>query len=179
MKRVVAILVLGLIALGVQGGMAMFLPRQLCPDLGLLVVIAVGLHWQEATRGMIVASALGFAADFLSSSIFGAHALLRVLAYATTAVGRSQIDLRGGIALGLFAGGTTIAYGVGLLALMSLIGGAKQEGPWTGFGGMFPHALVTAVAAPLISSLVSRVSEWADGESSRPGLQIDASRSRS
>lgn len=179
MKRAAAIFVLGLVALGVQGGMAKLLPRELCPDLGLLVVIAIGLHWQEATRGLFVASALGFAADFLSSSIFGAHALLRVLAYAMTAVGRSQMDLRGGVALGLFAGGVTIAYGVALLALMSLVGGAGGESAWSGIGAMFPHALITAIAAPPISNLVSRVSEWADGEASRPGLQIDASRSRS
>ena len=99
MKRGLAVLALGLIALGVQGGMAMSIPRALCPDLGLLVVIAIGLHWREATGGLFLASALGFTADILSSSIFGAHALLRVLVYATTALTRSQMDLRSGAAL--------------------------------------------------------------------------------
>lgn len=179
MKRVVAIIILGLIALGVQGGMAKVVPREICPDLGLLVVIAVGLHWQETTRGLIVASVLGFAADFLSSSVFGAHALLRVIAYALTTVGRSQMDLRGGLALGLFAGSLTLVYALALLSLMSLIEAPGHESAWTGFGGMFPQAVVNAIVAPLISGLVSRVSEWADGESSRPGLQIDAGRSRS
>ena len=179
MKRVLVIFALGLIALGVQAGLAKILPRELCPDLGLLVVIAIGLHWQETTRGLIVASALGFAADFLSSSLFGAHALLRVVAYAMTTVGRSQMDLRSGLALALFAGGLTVAYAMGLLGLMSIVDGPGQKTAWTGIGGMFPHAVVTAIAAPVISSLVSRLSEWADGEASRPGLQIDASRARS
>ena len=179
MKRVLVIFALGLVALGVQGGLAKILPRELCPDLGLLVVIAMGLRWQETTRGLLVASALGFAADFLSSSLFGAHALLRVVAYAMTTVGRSQMDLRSGLALALFAGGITVAYAMGLLGLMSIVEGPGQKAAWTGIGGVFPHAVVTAIAAPVISSLVSRLSEWADGEASRPGLQIDASGARS
>lgn len=179
MRRVLALLVFGLIALGVQSGLATVLPRQFCPDLGLLVVIAMGLHWQEATRGLLVASALGFAADFLSSSIFGAHALLRLLAYVTTALVRSQMDLRSGVALGLFVGGVTIFYGLGLFSLMGIFGFSLHESWWSGIGGMFPQAVVNALLAPLVSSLVGRLSEWAEGESSRPGLEIDASRSRS
>ncbi len=177
MKRVLAVLVLGLLALGVQGGLALVLPRALCPDLGLLVVIAIGLHWQETTPGLFVASALGFAADLLSSSIFGAHALLRVLAFATTAMARSKMDLRGGAVLALFVAGVTILYALGLLVLMRFFSGAGEGTLWPSLAGVFPHALVNAVLAPLVSTLVVRVCERVEGEASRPGLELDANRS--
>jgi len=174
MKRGLAVLALGLIALGVQGGIAMAIPRVLCPDLGLLVVIAIGLHWREATGGLFLASALGFAADILSSSIFGAHALLRVLAYATTALTRSQMELRSGAALALFAGAMTIFYAVGLLLLMRFFGSSGEGFQWSGIGALFPHIAVNAIMAPLVSAVLVRVCEWAEGEANRPGLELDA-----
>lgn len=177
MKRGLAVFVLGVVALGIQGGVALVIPRVLCPDVGLLVVIAIGLHWRDATSGLFVASALGFTADILSGSIFGAHALLRVLTYATTALVRSQIDLRGGVALGLFAAGMTIFYALGLFVLVQFFGGAVDGLRWPGIGGLFPHALVNAVFAPVVSAILLRVFAWADGEASRRGLQIDPRRS--
>jgi rod shape-determining protein MreD len=176
MKRGLAVLALGLIALGVQGGMAMSIPRPLCPDLGLLVVIAIGLHWREATGGLFLASALGFTADILSTSIFGAHALLRVLVYAATALTRSQMDLRSGAALALFSGGMTILHSLGLISLMQFFGAAGEGPTWSGIGALFPHAAINAIFAPIVSAILLRVCDWAEGEASRPGLEIDATR---
>lgn len=176
MKRVVAVLVLGLLALGVQGGLALALPRSLCPDLGFLVVLAIGLHWQQVTAGLFVASALGFAADLLSSSIFGAHALLRVVAFAITALARSQMDLRGGVAFALFAGGITVLYALCLLVLTRLSVGAEDGFPWWEFSGAFPHALVNGLLAPFVSTWVVRVCDRLEGEANRPSLEIDPGR---
>lgn len=176
MKRGLAVLALGLIALGVQGGIAMAIPRVLCPDLGLLVVIAIGLHWRETTSGLFFASALGFVADILSSSIFGAHALLRVLTYSATALTRRRMDLRSAAALALFAGVMTIFYALGLIVLMRFFGGPGEGLQWPGIGALFPHVAVNAIFAPLVSAALVRVCEWAEGEASRPGLQIDAKR---
>lgn len=176
MKRGLAVLAFGLIALGVQGGIAMAIPRVLCPDLGLLVVIAIGLHWGENTGGLLLASALGFAADVLSSSIFGAHALLRVLVYATTALTRSQLELRSGAALALFAGAMTIFYAGGLVLLMRFFGSTGEAVRWSGIGALFPHIAVNAIMAPFVSALLVRVCEWAEGEANRPGLELDAKR---
>ena len=41
------------------------------------------------------------------------------------------------------------------------------------------HLEVDQFFDEFVSSLVGRLSEWADGEPSRPGLEIDATRSRS
>jgi rod shape-determining protein MreD len=174
MKRWLAVLLFGLLALGIQGGLAMVVPRQLCPDLGLLVVIAIGLHWQDATSGLLISSVLGFIADLLSSSIFGAHALLRVLVFTTTAVSRQRMDLRGGLAMALFAGGMTILYALGLFLLMGFFGTQPEGVRWSGIGGLLPHALINAICAPAISGILIRICEWTDGEASRRGLEMDA-----
>lgn len=176
MKRLLSVLVVGLVALGIQSGLSMVIPRQLCPDLGLLVVIAIGLHWRDVTSGLFIASVLGFTADMLSSSIFGGHALMRVLIYAATAISRQRMDLRSGVALALFAGGMTIFYALGLFVLMRFFGADSNGFRWTGIGGLFPHTFVNAVCAPLVSALVLRVCEWADGEASPRGLEIEARR---
>lgn len=177
MRRLLAVLVIGLIALGVQGGLAMLVPRQLCPDLGLLVVIAIGLHWRDATSGMFIAAGLGFTADVLSSSIFGGHALLRLLVFAMTTLSRRRMDLQGGVAMALFVGAMTVAYTLGLFLLMRFFGAASDGFRWSGIGGLFPHALVNAVCAPMVSAMLIRICDWADSEGSRRGLVIDAGRS--
>ncbi len=174
MKRGLAVVVLGLLALGVQAGLALVVPRELCPDLGLLVVIAMGLHWHQATSGLLVAFALGLAADLLSSSILGAHALLRVLVFATTALARSQVNLRGGATLALFAAGMTILCAAALFSLIRFFGGAGEGPRWPDVGGLLPHAFINAVFAPVVSTVLVRVCEWVEGEASRRGLEIDA-----
>jgi rod shape-determining protein MreD len=170
-------LIIGLFALGVQSGLAMVVPRQICPDLGLLVVIAIGLYWRDATSGLFIAAGLGFTADLLSSSIFGGHALLRVLVYAATTLSRQRMNLRGGAALGLFAGGMTIAYALGLFLLMRFFVAASGGFSWPEIGSVLPHSLVNAVCAPAVAALLIRVCDWADGEASRRGLNIDTGRS--
>ncbi len=180
MKRTVAVFVLGLLALGVQGGLAMVVPRSLCPDLGLLVVLAIGLHWLEVTPGMFVASGLGFAADLLSSAIFGAHALLRVLAFSLTAVARRQMDLRGGATFALFAGGITILNAIGLMLVLRFFtpsgGDTSAFSLWAVFSGVLPHAAINACLAPIVSAVVVWVCDRVEGEASRPGIEIDARR---
>jgi len=183
LKRIVAVFVLGLLALGVQGGLAMVLPRSLCPDLGLLVVLAIGLHWLDVTRGMFVATALGFAADLLSSAILGAHALLRLLSFSLTALARSQMDLRGGATFALFAGGMTLINAAGLMLLLRFFtpGGADVVGysAWGLVSGVLPQAAVNASLAPLVSLLVIWLDEKLEGEASRPGIELDARRAGS
>ncbi|MFT5442449.1 MAG: rod shape-determining protein MreD [Myxococcota bacterium] len=176
MKRALAAFLIGLFALGLQAGLATSIPRELCPDLGLLVVLAVGLHWDDATSGLLVSSALGFAADLLSAAVFGTHALLRVLVFTITAVVRSQVDLRGGAMLALFAAGVTLLYSLGVLFLSGLTAGSNEGVSWSGLGGMFPHALINGLFAPLVYALVSRACDRAEGEANRPGLEIDAHR---
>lgn len=183
MKRILAVFVLGLLALGIQGGLAMVFPRALCPDLGLLVVLAIGLHWLEVTPGMFVSTALGFAADLLSSAIFGAHALLRLLSFVLTSLARSQMDLRGGATFAMFAAGLTVLNALGLMLLVRFFSPVGGEGSgysmWAVVSGVFPHALVNACFAPIVSALVLWVCDRVEGEARGPGIELDARRSTS
>jgi len=174
-KRGLAVIALGLIALGIQGGLAAVLPRELCPDLGLLVVVVLGLHAQNWASGFVLASALGYAADLLSGSLFGAHALLRILAFCAASLVRSQLNLRGSLPLAFFVGCLTILYALALIGLTSFFG-AAAELHWGTLKLLIPQAIVNAVVAPSIARLMLWVWERLEGEPARRRLELDARR---
>jgi rod shape-determining protein MreD len=175
-KRGMAVMAIGLFALGIQGGLASFLPREFCPDLGLLVVLALGLQVQSWTSGFILATALGYAADLLSGSLFGAHALLRLLTFCASTLVRSQFNVRGAIPLGIFAGSMTMLNAMGLLGLMDFFG-PETDFRWGSLSPLIIQALVNAVAITPVSKLMSWMWERLEGEPVRRGLELDARRS--
>jgi len=75
-KRTSLILLIGIAAPVFQGVLNTFVPARFAPDLGFLVVIALGLHWRSTAGGLVLAATLGFAADLLSGSLLGQQALL-------------------------------------------------------------------------------------------------------
>ena len=83
MRQLLAMGALGVLALVIQSALATFVPPPYCPDLGLLVVIAIGLRWRGLTVGLLLAALLGFAADIMSGTLMGQHALLRMVAFAS------------------------------------------------------------------------------------------------
>jgi cell shape-determining protein MreD len=174
-KRGLAMLAVGLVALGIQGGLATFLPRELCPDLGLLVVLALGLQIQSWTIGFALATVLGYSADLLSGSLFGAHALLRLLTFCSAALVRSQLNLRGTVPLGLFAAVVTMLYAVGLFALTGFFGSASEV-RWGSLSLLIPQALVNAFAIPFVFKIVAWLWDRLEGEPVRRGLELDARR---
>ena len=60
MKRALLFLVLGLFCPMLQGALIAHLPRVLCPDLSLLVVMALALCWRSTAGGLLVAGSAGF-----------------------------------------------------------------------------------------------------------------------
>ena len=81
MTRALAVLALGLLAVIVQGAVAVVLQPPWCPDFALLVVLAIGLRWPGFTSGLLLVSALGYAADIVSGGLRGGHALLRMFVF--------------------------------------------------------------------------------------------------
>jgi cell shape-determining protein MreD len=71
-----AVLFLGLAMTMIQGAIPFVISPPWCPDLCMLVVIAVGLYWRRWYSGLLLAMALGFFADVLSGSLLGTHALV-------------------------------------------------------------------------------------------------------
>lgn len=174
MKRILGMLVAGLLVLALQGALATFLPPALCPDLGLLFVLAVGLCWEGAASGLVVAALLGYAADLLSGSMLGQHALLRLLVFSTAFLTCRQINLRGALPLVSFAAAVCVAYALGAAVLTAFFWGEEALRPgW--LGDLLPHVLVTAILAPWAASSVGWLWAWLGDEAAgRRSLQLDA-----
>ena len=156
MKQGIALCLLGLLALMLQGALATLLGPSLCPDLGLLVVIALGLRWPNLASGIWLAAGLGYASDLLSGSLLGQHALLRGLAFLGARLGSRQLKLRGALPRTVFVGAVSVLYGVALVSLTDFFTGGIDL-RWRWFGGLLVHSAVNALLAPWISSLVQRV----------------------
>ena len=155
MKRVFGLLGLGAVALTLQGAVATFVPARFCPDLGFLLVVALGLAWRSPVGGVCVAAAIGFATDLLSGSLLGQHALLRLAAYATARFGSRHLNLRGPLPQAAFDAGLTGANAVALTLLTSFFS------PGSGASivvvrELLPQAVVNAVFAPLVAYGVER-----------------------
>ena len=93
MRRAATLVVLGLLALLLQGGLATHVPRPLLPDLAFLVVVTCGLHLPGAL-GILSAAWLGYSADLLSGAPPGEHALLWVGVWGLTGFVNRRLDLR-------------------------------------------------------------------------------------
>jgi rod shape-determining protein MreD len=173
-KRTLGILAAGLFVLALQGALATFLPHSLSPDLGLLYVVAVSLCWEGAVSGLVVAALLGYAADLLSGSMLGQHALLRLLVFSATYLSCRQINLRGALPLISFAAAVCFVYALGAGLLTAFFTGENVLPPhW--LADLLPHLLVTALLAPWVSSSVARLWAWLGDEASgRRSLQLDA-----
>jgi rod shape-determining protein MreD len=176
-KRTLAVLFIGIAAPMVQGALNTFVPARFTPDLGFLIVIALGLHWRSAGGGLVIAAALGFAADLLSGSLLGEQALLRLVAFGVARFASRHLNLRGALPQAIFVLVFTAvnALGVGLLNTF-----------FTSRGGIDlvmlrdlpPHALINALFAPLVSRAVEAVATtFGDDEGGRRLLRL-APRSR-
>jgi rod shape-determining protein MreD len=171
-KRTSLILLIGIAAPVLQGALNTFVPARFAPDLGLLVVIALGLHWRSTAGGLALAATLGFAADLLSGSLLGQQALLRLLAFGAARFASGHLNLRGAVPQSLFVLGLTA---------MNAHGIATQNVFFTAGGGfdlvmlrdLLSHALVNALFASPVSRLVETVANsFGDDEGSRRGLRL-------
>jgi rod shape-determining protein MreD len=176
-KQSVALLLIGIAALMVQGALNTFVPARFTPDLGFLIVIALGLHWRSAGGGFVIAAALGFAADLLSGSLLGEQALLRLLAFGTARFASRHLNLRGAVPQAVFVLIFTAVNALGIGLLNSF---------FTSRGGfdlvmlrdLPPHAAINALFAPLVSRVVEAVaSALGDDDGGRRLLRL-APRSR-
>jgi len=163
----------GLVVLALQGALATFLPPALCPDLGLLYVLAIALCWKGAAGGLVVAALLGYSADLVSGSMFGQHALLRLLVFSASFLGCRHINLKGALPLVCFAAVICVAYALGAGLLTAFFWGDQLLRPrW--LADLLPHVLVTAALAPGVASAVAWLWAWlGDASAARRLLQLD------
>jgi rod shape-determining protein MreD len=159
LKRALVLLALGALAPMIQGALGVFVPLHYFPDLGLLLVVGLGLCWRSTAVGVSLAAALGLVADLLSGSLLGLHVLLRILAFGAARVGSQQLNLRGVRPRAIFVAALTVANALGSAALSSFFGvgsGVDREM----LRELAPRALINGACAPLLIWLVERVSLW-------------------
>ncbi len=147
----------GLGSLLLQGALSRYLPPAAVPDFALLVVVGAGLHF-TAARGMLVSTAIGFAADWLSGALLGQQALLRLVIFGVTRAANRRLHLRRPLPLGIFAAAATAANGTLLLGLSHLFqsGGVGVTPEW--MLTLAVQALANAACAPW---LLRRLAHWA------------------
>jgi rod shape-determining protein MreD len=159
LKRVLALLALGALAPMIQGAVGTFVPLRYCPDLGLLLVVGLGLCWRSTAGGVALAAALGLIADLLSGSLLGQHMLLRIFAFGAARTCSRQLNLRGVAPRATFVVGMTVVTALGTGMLTSFFGvGRGVDGEM--LRELIPHALINGAFAPLAVWLVERISNW-------------------
>jgi rod shape-determining protein MreD len=150
-----------------------FIPAHLTPDLGFLIVIAIGLHWRSTAGGLVISAALGFVADLLSGSLLGEYALLRLLTFGVARSASRRLNLRGSLPQAIFVLFFTAvnALGIALLNTFFTSGGGFDM---VALRDLLPHALVNALFAPLVSRIVEAVAtSLGDDESGRRMLHLE------
>jgi rod shape-determining protein MreD len=163
LKTGLALLALGALAPMLQSALAPYLSAALCPDFGLLLVVAVGLSGRSVAGGLLFSVFVGFVADLLSGALLGQHALLRVLAFAAARGANVHVNLVGAGAKGIFVAVLTVLNGLAMGGITAFFS------PGAGFAAIGIRelalgALVNALAAPPVTSLVSRLLTRLDDE---------------
>jgi rod shape-determining protein MreD len=171
-KRALALIVAGLLALVFQGALATLLVPPWCPNLVLLVLIAIALRWEGAAGGLLLAAILGYATDLLSGSLLGQHAILDLFAFASTLAATRRLNLRGPWPLAFFAACVSLVYGIAMLAITGFfVGGASLRWGW--LGAQLIHAAVCGVFAPAVSGFIGLLADWiGDDEGSHRTLAL-------
>ena len=176
MKPVFALFLVSAFAVMVQGAAAGQMEHRYVPDLGLLIVIALGARWRSLDSGFMLASLIGYLADLLSGSLLGQHALLRMLAFAAARVGSRSLNLRGALPQAVFVGVLSLFNALGVAALTAFFA------PGVGFGlapagALLTHAGINAVFAPLVALGTDRVLRLvSDDDAGRHLLRIETRR---
>ena len=153
MRCALALLFLGGLLTMAQGVSGLFLPPHWCPDLGLLLVVAMALSWRSSGGGILIAVVLGYVADMHSGTLFGQHALLHALAYGAARAGSGQLNLRGALPQAGFVAFLTAVHAVVLAASTAFFApGIAFAFPAP--GALAAHAAVNAVCAPLVTGVV-------------------------
>lgn len=156
MKSPLALFLLGLSALILQGALARIIPPPWFPDLAWLVVLAIGLRWPSLLSGALLACLLGYAMDLVSGSLMGQHALLRLLSYLAAALAARQLDLSGGLPVAVFVLVMTLLYGLASVSMLAFFVGAPGPGLAV-VGAALAHGLVNVLSMGVVLSLVERI----------------------
>jgi len=175
LKRTLAILLLGLLAPMIQGALSAFVPTGWFPDVGLLLVMALGLAWPGAIAGALLASFVGFVSDLLSGSLVGQHALLWLCAFWAARVVSSHVNLHGAPTQMVLAAGLTTGAALAMSALTAFFSPDRVTGLATA-PALLSQIAVNSLAGPPVISAVAALLARLDEESGRRVLRLEPRR---
>jgi rod shape-determining protein MreD len=159
MRPALALFAVGIAALLLRSVLSGVLPSGLGPDLGLVVVVALGLQL-PGTTGLLLAAALGGVVDVLTGALLGQHAALFVMAFGLTRLAASQLDLGRGRPIFFLVAALSVAHGLSAVALSRLFGSwASWPGPERLLGQAGLDATLALLLLPLLARLVHRLSD--------------------
>lgn len=170
LRQALGLLAAGWAALLVQSVAARAVPAGLCPELGLLFVVGLGLC-VRAPGGLLLAGAVGYAADLLSGSLFGQQALLFVIAFGVTRAATRHLNFRGVATQAIFVAILSTAHAFGLAGLAWLFG-LQPVVDAELVRAVLQHAFVNAAFAPWIGAGVGRLAAALSEEEARRGLRL-------
>jgi len=139
-KRFIGLLGLGALAAIVQGVAGTFIPQRFVPDLGFLLVVALGLSWRNLGSGTALAACLGYLTDLLSGSLLGQHVILRMFVFSAARLGSRHLSLIGLVPRACFVAALTAVNALAMEFLTS----AFTDGP------EFEAAALTGLAAQMV-----------------------------
>lgn len=167
MKLFAGILGLGALAAILQGVAGTFVPQQFVPDLGFLLVVALGLSWRGFAGGVTLVALLGYLTDLISGSLIGQHAFLRMFVFIAARLGSRHLSLLGALPRALSVAALTAVNAV-LMELLTTIftnGSGFAVGALT---GLLPQMVLNALFVAPVAALVGRaVAILGDDENAR------------
>ena len=153
LRPALALAGVGVASLVVQGALAALLPPALVPDLSLLVTVIAAVE-APPLLALALAAGLGYGTDYLSGTLLGEAALLRILAFATTRFVSAQFHLERPLPLAGLCLAVALIEPLGTAALSSLFAGASPFG-WEALPTLACRALIAALLAPFMQGIVS------------------------
>jgi hypothetical protein len=156
LRRGITWVALGALAPMIQGALARFLPEGLCPDLGLLLVLAVGLRGRSLAGGLLLSAFVGVVSDLLSGALLGQFVLLRLLTFAAARSASLHVNLAGASSKVFFVAVLTLVDNFAMGGLSAFFApGARFI--WIGFNPLALQVVVNSLAAPPVTRLVAAI----------------------
>ena len=152
-------LLLGVLVPIVQGSLLRWLPEALCPQLGVLWVLGLGLAWSNAAGGVLAAVLVGLVSDLLSGSLGGQLVLLHLGVFLVARSTSGHLDLGGAVSTAIFAAGVSALYGLAL-SLSTLFFLPEAYLGWSDLRLLLRIVLVNALVAPWVVNGVYALLAW-------------------
>lgn len=154
-QRTVVLLIVVYALLAIVGALATVLPtRALCPEVGLLAVLYLGLSVQRSLPAAATAAfVLGYLVDLLTGAPKGTFSLTLLLVFLATRLLAVRIDVRGAWRMAGFAAAASIVSGI----LVTIVRGLVSDVPLSALAIVPLQALINAAFAPILMSLYRRI----------------------